>query len=105
MDSRSVPAASHVDVEGYVSVQSIRTGAVSWIGRRVEIRETDKIDIELDARHNRYARPRSDSAASANHAGRTPDRRRRRGVSSAAIRTPKNKPPANAPEIAPYISA
>src|SRR5260370_1367095 len=42
-----------VDVEGSVSVQSIRYSVpVSWIGRRVEIRETrDKIDIELDARH------------------------------------------------------
>jgi len=42
-----------VDVEGYVSVHSIRYSVpVSWIGRRVEIRETrDKIEIELDARH------------------------------------------------------
>jgi transposase len=42
-----------VDVEGYVSVHSIRYSVpVSWIGRRVEVRETrDKIDIELDARH------------------------------------------------------
>ena len=42
-----------VDVEGYVSVHSIRYSVpVSWIGRRVEVRETrDKIEIELDARH------------------------------------------------------
>jgi len=42
-----------VDVEGYVSVNSIRYSVpVSWIGRRVEARETrDKIEIELDARH------------------------------------------------------
>src|SRR5450432_1301352 len=42
-----------VDVEGYVSVNSIRYSVpVLWIGRRVEVRETrDKIDIELDARH------------------------------------------------------
>ena len=42
-----------VDVEGYVSVNSIRYSVpVSWIGRRVEVRETrDKIEIELDARH------------------------------------------------------
>src|SRR5882757_4235320 len=42
-----------VDVEGYVSVNSIRYSApVGWIGRRVEVRETrDKIEIELDARH------------------------------------------------------
>jgi transposase len=42
-----------VDVEGYVSVNSIRYSVpVPWIGRRVEVRETrDRIDIELDARH------------------------------------------------------
>jgi len=42
-----------VDVEGYVSVHSIRYSVpVSWIGRRVEVRETrDKIEIQLDARH------------------------------------------------------
>jgi hypothetical protein len=42
-----------VDVEGYVSVHSIRYSVpVAWIGRRVEVRETrDKIEIELDARH------------------------------------------------------
>src|ERR1022692_4179783 len=42
-----------VDVEGYVSVNAIRYSVpVSWIGRRVEVRETrDKIEIELDARH------------------------------------------------------
>jgi len=42
-----------VDVEGYVSVNSIRYSVpVAWIGRRVEVRETrDKIEIELDARH------------------------------------------------------
>ena len=42
-----------VDVEGYVPVHSIRYSVpASWIGRRVEVRETrDKIEIELDARH------------------------------------------------------
>ncbi len=42
-----------VDVEGYVAVNSLRYSVpVSWIGRRVEVRETrDKIEIELDARH------------------------------------------------------
>jgi len=42
-----------VDVEGYVSVHSMRYSVpVSWIGRRVEVRETrDKIEIQLDARH------------------------------------------------------
>lgn len=42
-----------VDVEGYVSVHTIRYSVpVSWIGRRVEVRETkNKIEIELDARN------------------------------------------------------
>jgi hypothetical protein len=42
-----------VDVEGYVSLHSNRYSVpVSWIGRRVEVRETRyKIEIELDARH------------------------------------------------------
>jgi transposase len=44
-----------VDVEGYVSVNSIRYSVpVAWIGHRVEVRETrDKIEIEIemDARH------------------------------------------------------
>ena len=42
-----------VDVEGCVSVNSIRYSVpVAWIGRRVEVRETrDKLEIELDARH------------------------------------------------------
>jgi transposase len=42
-----------VDVEGYVSVHSIRYSVpVSWIGRQVEVRETkDNIEIQLDARH------------------------------------------------------
>ena len=42
-----------VDVEGYVSVNSIRYSVpVAWIGHRVEVRETrNKIEIEMDARH------------------------------------------------------
>jgi transposase len=42
-----------VDVEGYVSVNSIRYSVpVAWIGHRVEVRETRvKIEIEMDARH------------------------------------------------------
>src|SRR5438093_6596985 len=42
-----------VDVEGYVSVNSIRYSVpAAWIGHRVEVRETrDKIEIEMDARH------------------------------------------------------
>lgn len=42
-----------VDVEGYVSVHCNRYSVpVSWIGRRVEVRETqNEVEIELDARH------------------------------------------------------
>jgi len=42
-----------VDVEGYVSLHCNRYSVpVSWIGRRVEVRETkNKVEIELDARH------------------------------------------------------
>src|SRR5512132_553620 len=42
-----------VDVEGYVSVNTNRYSVpVSWIGRRVEVRETkDKLEIQLDARN------------------------------------------------------
>ena len=42
-----------VDVEGYVTLHSSRYSVpVTWIGRRVEVRETkNKIEIQLDARH------------------------------------------------------
>jgi hypothetical protein len=42
-----------VDVEGYVSLHLVRYSVpVSWIGRRVEVRETtDRVEIELDPRH------------------------------------------------------
>ena len=52
-----------VDVEGYVALQTNRYSVpVSWIGRRVEIRETkDAIEIQLDLRnivtHRRVAAP------------------------------------------------
>lgn len=41
-----------VDVEGYVALHTNRYSVpVSWIGRRVEVRETkDKVEIQLDAR-------------------------------------------------------
>lgn len=44
--------ARMVDVEGYVSVNSIRYSVpVTWIGRNVEVRETrSRIEIQLDAR-------------------------------------------------------
>jgi transposase len=65
--------ARTVDVEGYVSVNSIRYSVpVGWIGRRVEVRETrDKIEIELDARHQvthvRAVMPQSQRITLAEH--------------------------------------
>jgi transposase len=95
-----------VDVEGYVSVQSIRYSVpVSWIGRRVEIRETrDKIDIQLDARHivthDRALTPLHQRIMLAEH-------RRPRG---AGVKRSDSHPEEQAlleaaPEIAPYIAA
>jgi hypothetical protein len=52
-----------VDVEGYVALHTNRYSVpVSWIGRRVEVRETkDKIEIQLDLRnlvtHHRVIEP------------------------------------------------
>jgi len=49
-------------VEGYVALHSNRYSVpVTWIGRRVEVRESkDKVEIQLDARnlvtHQRYCR-------------------------------------------------
>jgi transposase len=42
-----------VDVEGYVALHCNRYSVpISWIGRRVEVRESkDKVEIQLDARH------------------------------------------------------
>ena len=42
-----------VDLEGYVSVNSTRYSVpISWIGRRVEVRETkSKVELQLDARN------------------------------------------------------
>jgi len=42
-----------VDVEGYVALHCNRYSVpVSWIGRRVEVRESqDKVEIQLDARN------------------------------------------------------
>jgi transposase len=94
-----------VDVEGYVSVNSIRYSVpVAWIGRRVEARETrDKIEIELDARHIathiRAVTPQSQRITLAEH--RPP---RGEGVK----RDPHPEEQAllqAAPEIAGYVTA
>jgi hypothetical protein len=94
-----------VDTEGYISVNSIRYSApVSWIGRRVEIRETrDRIEIELDARHivthERVLTPLSQRITLVEH--RAP---RGAGVKRSDPHPEEQALVGAAPEIAPYIS-
>jgi hypothetical protein len=95
-----------VDVEGYVSVNSIRYSVpVAWIGRRVEIRETrDRIDIELDARHivthDRVLTPLSQRITRAEHRpARGAGGKRSDSHPEEQIRIEA------APELAPYITA
>jgi len=95
-----------VDVEGYVSVNSIRYSVpVAWIGRRVEIRETrDKLVIELDARHivthDRALTPLSQRITLAEH--KIP---RGEGVKRSDPHPEEAALIDTAPEIAPYITA
>ena len=55
-----------VDVEGYVALHTNRYSVpLEWIGRRVEVRETqDKIEIQLDARQPGDAPPHCGGRAS-----------------------------------------
>ena len=95
-----------VDVEGYVSVNSIRYSVpVAWIGRRVEVRETkDKIEIELDARHLvthvRAVTPQSQRITLAAH--RPP---RGEGVKRSDPHPEEQALLQAAPEIAAYVAA
>ena len=94
-----------VDVEGYVALHSNRYSVpVTWIGRRVEVRETkDQIEIQLDARrlvtHRRIAEAEHQRVTLAEH--RPP-----RGQ-----RTPRPDPHPEenailtaAPELAEYVA-
>ena len=87
------------------SVNSIRYSVpVSWIGRRVEIRETrEKIDIELDTRHivthDRALTPMHQRIMLAEH--RPP---RGAGVKHSDSHPEEKALIEAAPEIAPYIS-
>ena len=98
--------ARTVDVEGYVSVSSIRYSVpVAWIGRRVEARETrDKIEIELDARHlvthERAVTPQYQRITLAAH--RPP---RGEGVKRSDPHPEEQALIEAAPEIAPYVAA
>lgn len=62
-----------VDVEGYVALHSNRYSVpVTWLGRRVEVRETkDKVEIQLDARnlvtHQRLAETQQQRITLAQH--------------------------------------
>ena len=98
--------ARTVDVEGYVSVSSIRYSVpVAWIGRRVEVRETrDKIEIELDARHlvthERAVTPQNQRITLAAH--RPP---RGEGVKRSDPHPEEQALVEAAPEVAPYVAA
>jgi transposase len=94
-----------VDVEGYVALHSNRYSVpVSWIGRRVEVRETkDKVEIQLDARslvaHSRVVDQQQQRITIAEH--RPP---RGQGVK----RDPHPEEQAilqAAPELADYVAA
>src|SRR5438445_11328305 len=94
-----------VDVEGYVSVNSIRYSVpVAWIGRRVEVRERrDKVECGLDARHRvthvRAVTPQSQRITLAAH--RPP-----RGAGVKREPHPEEQAILHAaPEIAGYVTA
>jgi hypothetical protein len=95
-----------VDVEGYVSVNTNRYSVpVSWIGRRVEARETrDKLEIQLDARnivaHTRVVEPRQQRITLAEH--RPP---RGQGVKRSDPHPEEQAILQTAPEIAGYVTA
>jgi hypothetical protein len=95
-----------VDVEGYVSLHSIRYSVpVSWIGRRVEARETkDKIEIQLDARnivaHARVVEPMQQRITLAEH--RPP---RGQGVKRSDPHPEEKAIVEAAPETAAYVAA
>ncbi len=95
-----------VDTEGYVSVNSIRYSVpFSWIGRRVEARETrERIVIDLDARHSvthvRAVTPLERRVTLAEH--RPP---RGEGVKRSDPRPEELSILLAAPELAAYVAA
>jgi len=94
-----------VDIEGYVSVSTNRYSVpVSWIGRRVEVRESkDKIDIQLDARsslsHRRLIEPLGQRVTLEEH--RPP---RGQGVKRFDPHPEKQAILAAAPDLGDYVS-
>ena len=96
-----------VDVEGYVSVNSIRYSVpVPWIGHRVEVRETrDKIEIEMDARHivTHVARGDATARSAITLAAHRPPRGE--GVKRSDPHPEEKAIVEAAPEIALYVAA
>ena len=95
-----------VDVEGYVALHTNRYSVpVDWIGRRVEVRETNhKIEIQLDARHlvshARIAEAEQQRVTLAEH--RPP---RGHGSSRPDPHPEEKMIVAAAPELADYVTA
>jgi len=95
-----------VDIEGYVTVSTNRYSVpLSWIGRRVEVRESkDKIDIQLDARnslsHRRLLEPLGQRVMLEQH--RPP---RGQGVKRPDPHPEKQAILAAAPDLGDYVSA
>lgn len=95
-----------VDIEGYVTVSTNRYSVpLSWIGRRVEVRESkDKIDIQLDARnlvaHRRVLEPLGQRVTLEEH--RLP---RGQGVKRSDPHPEKQAILAAAPDLGDYVSA
>lgn len=95
-----------VDVEGYVSLHTNRYSVpASWIGRRVEVRETkEKIEIQLDARslvvHTRIAEAERQRVTLAEH--RPP---RGQGIKRTDSHPEEKAILSAAPEVAGYVAA
>jgi hypothetical protein len=95
-----------VDIEGYVALHTNRYSVpVSWIGRRVEVRETrDKVEIQLDARnlvtHSRVVEQERQRITLSQH--RPP---RGKGIKRNAPHPEEEAILRNAPELADYLAA
>ena len=95
-----------VDIEGYVALHTNRYSVpLDWIGRRVEVRETqDKIAIQLDARHlvshRRVAEAEHQRVTLAEH--RPP---RGQGIPRPDPHPEEKAILATVPEIADYVAA
>jgi hypothetical protein len=98
--------ARMVDIEGYVALNTNRYSVpVTWIGRRVEVRETkDKVEIQLDARnlvaHNRVADAQQQRITLAQH--RPP---RGEGIKRSDPHPEEKALVEAAPEVAEYVAA